>query len=127
MEHQDQNIHSCAHCGGTGTCTHGKNGVACAACVEKNDLKPGLFSRNQDFTGLACGTCGGLGKTDMVTYRLNNRATPLLAFMIITFCFILIVMGLFVEKHFQEILTFSGTLIGSVVGYYFGGKSENRS
>lgn len=119
MEHQNQHIHSCAHCNGSGTCKHGREGLSCAACVNKNELKRG------EYFGLACGTCGGLGQTDTITYRMNHRTAPLLAIMIILSCFLLIVFGLVKDQHFQEILTFSGTVIGSVVGYYFGGKNEN--
>ncbi len=121
MEHQSQHIHSCAHCSGSGTCKHGVNDASCAACAVKNELKKG------EYFGLACGTCGGLGKTDTVTYRMNNRTTPLLAIMIVACCFALICVGILRDQHFQEILTFSGTVIGSVIGYYFGGKFENRT
>ncbi len=82
---QNQNLHECAHCSGTGTCNLGKDGEACAACVKKQELKKGVYH------GLACGTCGGLGKTDTLTYRLNNRATPLLAMSIVPLCFVMII------------------------------------
>ena len=112
---QDQNLHECAHCNGTGTCNHGKDGEACAACVKKQELRKGLYY------GLACGTCGGLGKTDTLTYRLNNRATPILGISIILCCFFMIsIYGLTNNKHFSEILAFCSTLSGAVVGHYFG-------
>ncbi|WP_020161654.1 hypothetical protein [Cycloclasticus pugetii] len=121
MNNEEYHLHDCAHCSGTGTCNHGENGDACAACVKKQELKRG------NYMGLACGTCGGLGKTDTLTYRMNNRATPLLAISIICFCFILIFsFGLTKNPHFSEILTFSGTLVGAVTGHYFGKRSEQR-
>jgi hypothetical protein len=131
MEYHNQHIFDCAHCAGTGTCTKGKNETSCVACIKRNDLTQGLFSKifskTQDHTGLSCGTCGGLGKTDTLTHRMNNRTAPLLAISIIAFCFTLIFFALFKNEHLSEILTFCGTLIGSVVGYYFSGKNTSRN
>ena len=121
MENQIQNIHDCAHCKGTGTCSHGKEGEACAACIKKNELKNGTYY------GLACGTCGGLGKTDTVTSRINNRATPLLGMLITIFCFLMIILfGFAGNKYFSEVLALCGTLLGAVTGHYFGRRSEKQ-
>jgi hypothetical protein len=120
-----------AHCGGTGTCANGKEQTSCAVCVTRNELSPGffdsLFLKPKVYTGLLCGTCGGIGKTDTLTHRMNYRTAPLLAIILIGGCFVLIFIVLIRDVHFSEILTFCGTLIGSVVGYYFGGKNESRN
>ena len=108
-------LHNCAHCSGAGTCKAGENGDSCAACAKRNELKPG-----PKYVGLACGTCGGLGKTDTVTYRLTHRTQPLLAWVIVTLAFLLIIYFSFVApQFFHEVLAFCTTLLGSVVGYYF--------
>jgi hypothetical protein len=124
-------ILDCAHCGGTGTCANGEDQASCAACVTKNELSSGfvsrLFTKPKAYVGLVCGTCGGMGKTDTLTHRMNHRAAPLLAISLIIGCFVLIGIVLIKDIHFSEILTFCGTLIGSVIGYYFGGKNESRN
>jgi hypothetical protein len=122
MEHQLQKLYECAHCKGTGTCNHGKDGEACAACIKKNELKKGTYY------GLACGTCGGLGKTDTVTSRMNNRVTPLLGFMLTGLCFLMIILfGFFNNQYFTEVLALCGTLLGSVTGHYFGRQSAKQT
>jgi len=114
-----QQLHSCAHCQGTGICNHGKENEACAACVKNHELKKGAYY------GLACGTCGGLGKAETLTYRMNNRATPLLALLIIPGCFFLIFyFSVTKNEHFNEILTFCSTLTGAVIGHYFGKRQQ---
>lgn len=123
MIEESQHLHNCAHCSGTGTCNDGKDGETCAACIRKQELKVRntIFSKPLKYYGVACGTCGGIGKTDTLTYRLNNRATPLLAMMIIGGCFALIIFFGFLKSQFlSEIITFCGTLVGAVIGHYFG-------
>ncbi len=108
-------LHNCAHCSGSGTCKAGDNGESCAACVKRNELKEG-----PKYIGLACGTCGGLGKTDTLTYRLAHRTQPLLAWVIVTLTFLLIILFGFVgTQFFHEVLAFCTTLLGGVTGYYF--------
>ena len=95
--------------------------------LKKQDLRlrKSIFSVPEVYYGLACGTCGGLGKTDTLTYRLNNRATPLLAMLLIGGCFVLIlIFGVQKSSYFSELLTFCGTLIGAVIGHYFGKQSN---
>ena len=114
---QNQDIHECAHCGGTGTCKHGVHGEACAACTRKQGLKRGTYY------GLACGTCGGLGKTD--TLRLNNRPTPMLVMSIVPCCLgLILVFGLAKSEYFSAVLACCGTLSGAVIGHYFGKRGK---
>lgn len=122
MTENNNHLHECAHCAGTGICNHGQEGEACAACVKYHEL-----NKSKKYFGLACGTCGGLGKAETLTYRLNNRMTPLLALSIVSMCFVLIsIFGLMKNEYFSEVLAFCGTLSGAVVGHYFGRKSQKQ-
>lgn len=115
MQEIKANLYPCKHCNETGTCTSGVDGGSCQACAKYHELKT-----NNLYTGLACGTCGGLGQSEPMTERLNKRTKPLLAmgivFMVLLFVFIL---GLIKNPHFPEFLAFSGTLIGGITGFYF--------
>jgi len=112
-----ETLHDCAHCGGTGTCKS-VSGESCAVCVKKNELKRGQYF------GLACGTCGGLGKTDTYTFRLKHRTQPLISIILVLFSLLLVLcFGLAGSQYFHEIMAFCTTLIGSVTGYYFSSRS----
>ena len=108
------NLYPCAHCKQTGTCMSGSDGKSCLACVKLNALE------GKELVGVPCGCCNGLGMAEPRTERINKRIKPLLAFGII----VGLLSGVFISAilkspYFSEILAFSGTLIGSVVGYYF--------
>jgi hypothetical protein len=120
MERVD-NLHQCAHCIGTGTCSTDKAGESCAVCVKKNELSKGQYS------GLACGTCGGLGKTDTITYRMAHRTQPLLAIALVMLSLALVfIFGIARSPYFHEIMAFCTTLIGGVTGYYFSSKGAGE-
>ncbi|WP_428037056.1 molecular chaperone DnaJ, partial [Amphritea sp.] len=99
----------------TGTCSSGKEGASCQACVKNHELKG-----KQPYYGLACGTCNGIGQAEPTTERMNKRIKPMLAlaivFLILTFTFALALMR---NQYFTEFLAFSGTLMGSVTAFYF--------
>ncbi|GAB1265675.1 hypothetical protein [Aurantivibrio infirmus] len=115
MQDVKANLYPCMHCKETGICTSAENGKSCQACIKYHELK-----KYQDYMGLACGTCGGLGQSEPMTERLNKRTKPILAmaifFLVLSFLFIL---GVFNNPHFTEFLAFSGTLIGSITAFYF--------
>lgn len=114
-------LHACAHCKGSGTCNSGPDSSSCKVCEIKNELKKGPYY------GLACGTCGGLGKTDTVTYRLNHRTKPVLSLILVLISTVLILLfGIFRNEYFHEVLTFCTTILGSVVGYYFSTKENGE-
>jgi len=109
------NLYPCKHCKETGTCTSGENGTSCLACSKYHELKS-----KQPLTGLACGTCNGLGQSEPATERINKRVKPLLAmgiiFLVLLFTFVL---ALTKNQYFTEFLAFAGTLMGSVTAFYF--------
>lgn len=114
---------SCAHCGQTGTCTNGLEGRSCAACARGTGLlRPFLGNRfPQDSSGIVCSVCDGVGSVEPYSVRLNKRIVPLLAILIVYFA-LAIVLFFATKDKFDQILAFAATLIGSITGYYFGGK-----
>lgn len=115
MQEIKANLYPCKHCNETGTCSSGKDGSSCQACVRHHELKA-----KQQYFGLACGTCNGIGQAEPMTERVNKRTKPMLAiaivFLVLIFTFIL---ALLKNQHFTEFLAFAGTLMGSVTAFYF--------
>ena len=121
MQEIKANLYPCKHCKETGTCTSGENGASCQACSKYHELKS-----KQIFSGLACGTCGGLGQSEPFTERLNKRTKPLLAMGIVSILLICTTMlAMLNNENFAAFLAFSGTLIGSITTFYFTDRSQN--
>lgn len=120
MNNQIQsNLYPCAHCQETGTCQNGENGKTCNLCIKKNELK------GKEHTGLACGVCGGLGRAEPMTERMNKRMTPILALFIVLPLLLIVFWALVANSsHFGEILAFASALIGTVIGFYFSKKGS---
>ena len=75
--------------------------------------------------GIVCSVCGGEGSFEPFTIQLQNRIVPLLAVGIVYFALAIVGFIAFEGKdYYHEIIAFAGTLIGSVTGYYFGGKQR---
>lgn len=119
MQEVRSNLYPCRHCEETGVCKSGPNGSSCRACAKYHELK------GKEFTGLACGTCGGLGQSEPVTERMNKRVKPLLA-MGIVFLLLLavVILALVNNPHFPEFLAFASTLIGGVTAFYFNNRNN---
>ncbi|WPC03310.1 molecular chaperone DnaJ [Pseudomonas benzenivorans] len=113
------NLHPCAHCSGIGTCKNGQEEQSCAVCVKGSELEGKVF------VGLPCSICGGIGQAEPKTERINKRMPALLGFavvfLLITFVFIA---ALTSSKYFSEILAFAGTLIGTVLGFYYSARAR---
>jgi len=120
MQEVKSNLYPCRHCSETGICTSGEEGKSCRACAKYHELK------GREFTGLACGTCGGLGQSEPITERINKRVKPILA-MLIVFLVLIFIFFLALTKnpHFPEFLAFGGILIGGITAFYFNAKSSS--
>ncbi len=111
------NLHECKHCTGTGTCTSAQDGASCYACAVRNEIP--IWRRKKQY-GLMCGSCGGIGKAEPMTERINKRIAPLLAIYLSIALVVFVILAAFSEnKFFSEILAFSSAIIGAVVGFYF--------
>ena len=121
MDNIKVNLYACKHCNETGTCTSNDNESSCAACVKYHELK-----KSKTYTGVACGTCGGLGQSEPTTERLNKRVKPLLALSIVLCLMICTTVLAFTNNpNFATFLAFSATLIGSVTTFYFNNAGKN--
>ncbi len=112
----------CAHCEGKGICHSGKDESSCEICTRKVRLF-GISSRK--IYGIVCSVCYGGGVVEPMTERLNKRIEPLLAIILVYVALFMVwFMATVNNQHFPAILAFSSTLIGSITGYYFGGKKK---
>lgn len=72
-----------------------------------------------------CGSCGGIGKAEPLTERMNKRIAPLLAIFLTLFLLVMIsVAALLESQFFSELLAFGSAIIGSVVGFYFSSRQS---
>lgn len=116
------NLHDCRHCSGKGTCTTGKDASSCYACAKRNELP--LWRRKNQY-GLMCGSCGGIGKAEPMTERINKRIAPLLAlYLSITLIVMIFVAALTKSPYFSELLAFCSAIIGTVAGFYFSSRNS---
>jgi hypothetical protein len=107
----------CAHCGGTGTCRNGNAGDSCAVCIKKNKIEEPASA------GLVCSVCHGYGAVEARAARLRSIISPVFALLIA--CAALGLAWFFAgDEHFTEVLAFAATLIGSISGFYFGGRNK---
>lgn len=114
MSNLSVNLYDCKHCEGHGTCRNEKEGYSCAACIKRNEL------RGKDYFGLLCGSCGGIGKAEPLTERINKRIAPILAAILIVSLLVIIIFSSATgSPYFSELLAFSSAVIGSLVGFYF--------
>jgi hypothetical protein len=115
----------CRHCDGTGTCANGENGNSCDSCVEKarEGSFPFIKKKIVSAKGLPCGSCQGYGDIEGRVWNLQSTIGPLLGLLIVLLVLVIVlVIAMTSPTHHAEILTLLGTLAGSVVGFYFGGR-----
>ncbi|WP_167331684.1 molecular chaperone DnaJ [Desulfogranum mediterraneum] len=121
MTESSVNLHDCSHCKGTGTCDNGEDGYSCSVCAKEQ----GFFWNRKKRKGLPCCVCGGMGRTEATTDRLNKRMAPALAMYLSGMLLLLVMVALLLNsQHFNEILAFSSAIIGSVTGFYFSNRGK---
>jgi hypothetical protein len=118
------NLHDCKHCDGTGSCRNGINETSCIACAKRNELP---FWRQKNQYGLLCGSCGGLGRAEPLTERMNKRIAPLLAMLLVVGLMVLVSLAAISNSsNFSELLAFSSAIIGTVAGFYFSNHAHTK-
>lgn len=117
-KHQFQQLYDCAHCKQTGTCDNGPNGMACPLCIDRADIKSSL---KKNYRGkIRCGICGGLGKPELMTERMRQRTPYIIALTsIIIFPILILSSSLLNAPNSSQIITLSGTILGSIIVYFF--------
>lgn len=115
-----QERENCEHCKKTGTCHTGTEGRSCAYCIKKSRL---VETAEEKIKGIPCASCYGRGTVEPTSLKVQNRLIPALTGLFVLLAFVLIfVFGFWKPDHFTAVLAFCTTLIGSITGYYFGGK-----
>jgi hypothetical protein len=77
---------------------------------------------------LPCFVCGGRGTVEPFSLKLQNRFLPFFAMGFVFLLLALVACAYFWgSASFDKIIGFAGTLIGSITGYYFGGKHIDTS
>lgn len=112
----------CGHCQQSGTCTNGSGRHSCEACVRYREGEQGV--KYEDRMGMPCSVCKGRSTIEPTSLKIQNRLVPSLAVLFVLVAFYLIYF-FHQTEHFDKVLVFAGTLIGSITGYYFGGE-KNR-
>jgi hypothetical protein len=83
------------------------------------------FPKGGKHTGLVCSVCFGRGLAETASSQWDYRFPGILAIVFIAGAFGLL-WYFTASPHFDKILVFVSTLVGSVTGYYFGGE-RNRA
>jgi hypothetical protein len=118
---------SCPHCGATGTCRNGKDEMSCASCVRYFLNANALSNRDEqaDKTPLElkivtkCSVCIGRGFTEGMTYKIRSYFPFGFAVLFIGIAFLAI---WHLPDSDDKLKSSLMTLIGTIVGFYFGGK-----
>lgn len=115
---------ACKHCNESGTCRNGEGDASCDRCATFWSGSDQRFPKTGKHTGLVCSVCMGRGLAETASSQWDYRFPGILAIL-----FVLVAFGLLFyfnqSAHFDKILVFVSTLVGSVTGYYFGGE-RNR-
>jgi hypothetical protein len=108
----------CKHCNETGTCRNGEDDASCDRCA--------AFPKTGKHTGLVCSVCMGRGLAETASSQWDYRFPGILAILFIAIAFGLLYY-FYDSPHFDRILVFVSTLVGSVTGYYFGGERRRST
>lgn len=107
----------CKHCNETGTCNPGAE--SCGLCIKRWKTREGEVNPTR---GLVCSVCWGKGLVEASAAKWSNRFPFFLASVLVIFGFSLLFGANWAHIDGHQALTFVGTLLGSVTGYYFGGE-----
>jgi hypothetical protein len=109
----------CAHCGGLGTC---KNGLEKASCLTCSSNRSRSSATVQPQVGMPCSVCNGRGALEGFSLKLQHRFPFYFAIGFTTVAIIIVALSSWSDKG--EIASPLLTLIGTVIGFYFGGKAH---
>ena len=84
----------------------------------------GQLAANGPNNGLICSVCWGKGLIEAGAAKWNNRFPFILASGLVVFGFGLLLLAQNVGINTSQALTFVGTLLGSITGFYFGGATS---
>jgi len=113
----------CGHCEGHGTCHSGTGDASCFVCTKE----AGVANPDGQHHGLPCSICHGHGcgaPKEVKTNRLMGAYVTIICSASVFV--IIIVSGFGFKDHLDKVLTFGGTIIGSITGFYFGGRKTGK-
>lgn len=120
---------SCPHCKAEGTCKQSSDSQSCATCVKQYGRTRwqrwfGITPKDIDLSPktCVCSICNGRGFVEGATFKFRNYFPFLFALLFVTFCFLLFGFQPAVTEKLQSALT---TILGTIVGFYFGGKRSD--
>lgn len=113
----------CQHCKHTGTCSSGPEGQSCSRCVAFWTSRREYSPDSGKPSGLVCSVCWGKGLAELSSSKWDYRYPAILAITIVLLAFsMLFYFGHRGYEHFDKLLVFVSTLIGSITGYYYAGE-----
>lgn len=111
----------CGHCRGHGTCHTGRDGSSCFVCASDAQV-PDLNSTHH---GLPCSVCHGHGCGAPKEVKTNRLMNVYVTVFFSVAVFGVLILSFWFPAHFDKVLTFSGTIIGSITGFYFAGRQRS--
>ena len=118
----------CQHCRGEGTCIAADpvKRLSCDVCIERWRTQGALMGEGP-FKGLVCSVCRGRAWAESATLVWSNRFPFILSALLVVMSSTLLFFAKKIGIDPAHALTFVGTLIGSITGYYFGGEKSRSS
>jgi hypothetical protein len=90
--------------------------------------KDGLPKQDEnEYKGLVCSVCHGRGLAESSRLEWEYRFPAILAGIFVTFAFFLLYFSKRMGVDPSQVLTFAGTIVGSITGFYFSGAKTPRS
>jgi len=118
----------CPHCGATGVCKNGLGGAACSNCVARVSSRIWQRWRIEKTdagsqTGCWCGVCFGKGRIEGASFKILKFFPFAFALLFIGCCFL--VLWHTGEANLDKLQGALTTIMGTIVGFYFGGKRSD--
>ena len=110
----------CGHCAGHGICNSNQNGASCFACAKAAKV-PDPQGVNH---GLPCSICSGHGCGAPSEVKINRLIGAAVTILLCILIFAVVFYAFCFPDKFDSVLTFAGTILGSITGFYFGGRSR---
>lgn len=110
----------CGHCAGHGTCNTSQNSSSCFVCAKLAGV-PDPQAMN---FGLPCSICNGHGCGAPSEVKINRLVGATVTVLLCVLVFAVIFVSFNKPDNFDQVLTFAGTILGSITGFYFGGRAR---
>lgn len=121
-----ESLIDCKHCQTTGTCKNGSDAkTSCGRCI--GHWRGHWWSKLGGEAGLVCSVCYGRGVVEPGPLKWDRRFPFFLSAGLVSLGFILLFSAHLAHIDPNNALTFVGTLLGSITGYYFAGERSRST